>query len=153
VRGRGGIQKRKAGPTRTDRDGDLVMDATTTGDKRRSGRGHLATDTSSRGQSSRRGRGGPTRGDNAGLIKAQSAIIRGLNARDSQATVLESLQIDGLGSSKAASNPDGGVESLLAFLERKASAHDPKAKPVKIKKVCSKLGRGSARGLCTVTVF
>jgi nuclear RNA export factor len=128
------------------------MDATTTGQKHRSGRGHVATDTTSRGRSSGRGRGGSTRGENAGLIKAQSAIIRGLNARDSQATVLESLQIDGFGSSKAASNPDGGLESLLAFLERKANAHDPKAKPVKIKKVCYKLGCGSARGVCTVTV-
>jgi nuclear RNA export factor len=161
IRGRGGIQKRKAGPTRTDRDGDLVMDAATTGEKRRSGRGQLVGDTHFRGQGSGRGRGGPSREGNLGLLKAQSAIIRGLNSKQSQANVLESrttvggttLQIDGLSSSKAASNPDGGVESLLAFLERKASAHDPKSKPVKIKKVCYKLGRGSAQGLCTVAVF
>jgi nuclear RNA export factor len=63
-----------------------------------------------------------------------------------QATVLESritavgpasLRIDGLSSSKAASNPDGGLESLLGFLERKASGLDAKSnRTVKIKKVC-----------------
>jgi nuclear RNA export factor len=53
-----------------------------------------------------------------------------------QANIVEShtgnntLQITGLKSSKAAANPDGGLESLLSFLERKASG------TVKIKKVC-----------------
>jgi len=137
--GRGGIQKRNkaGGPVRVDRDGDLVMDATAAGDKRRSGKGRLEGPTSSRGGG--RGNGGPSRGGNLGTVKAQQAIIRGLETK--QANVLEShittgittLQIDGLGSSKAASNRDGGVESLLAFLERKASGPN---RNVKIKKVC-----------------
>ncbi|TVY22279.1 mRNA export factor [Lachnellula hyalina] len=137
VRGRGGIQKRSkaGGPGRVDRDGDLVMDATAAGDKRRSGKGRLEGPASSRGAG--RGRGGPSRGANFGAVKTQQAIIRGLETR--QANVLESrittggttLQIDGLSSSKAASNPDGGVESLLAFLERKASGPN---RNVKIKK-------------------
>jgi nuclear RNA export factor len=132
--GRGGIQKRNknTGPPRVDRDGDLVMDAAAAGDKRRSGKGRLEGPASSRG--SGRGNGGPSRGGNLGTAKAQQAIIRGLGAK--QANIVEShtgnntLQITGLKSSKAASNPDGGLESLLSFLERKASG------TVKIKKVC-----------------
>ena len=137
--GRGGIQKRNkaGGPVRVDRDGDLVMDATAAGDKRRSGKGRLEGPASSRGAG--RGHGGPSRGGNLGTVKTQQAIIRGLETK--QANVLESrittgvttLQIDGLSSSKAASNRDGGVESLLAFLERKASGPN---RNVKIKKVC-----------------
>lgn len=139
VRSRGGIQKRNkaGGPVRVDRDGDLVMDAIAAGDKRRSGKGRLEGPASSRGAG--RGRGGPSRGANFGAVKTQQAIARGLETR--QANILESrittgsttLQIDGLSSSKAASNPDGGVESLLAFLERKASGPN---RNVKIKKVC-----------------
>lgn len=74
--------------------------------------------------------------------KAQQAILRGLGAR--QAKVLDSritggttLQIDGLKSSKAASNSDGGLESLLGFLERKAAGLDAGSnRAVRIKKVC-----------------
>lgn len=116
------------------------MDAAAAGDKRRSGRGRLDGPSSSRGPG--RSSGGPSRGGNAGVIKAQQAIIRGLGAR--QANVLDSritfggttLQIEGLSSSKAASNPDGGMESLLGFLERKASERKADGSEVKIKKVC-----------------
>jgi nuclear RNA export factor len=139
---RGGIQKRNAGPARVDKDGDLVMDAA--GDKRRSGKGRFE---SPKPHGSGRGSGGSARGGNIATQKAQQAIIRGLGGR--QANVLESritnggtttLQIHGLSSSKAASNPDGGLESLLGFLERKASGLDAKSnRTVKIKKVCSML--------------
>jgi nuclear RNA export factor len=47
------------------------------------------------------------------------------------------LQVDGLKSSKAVSNPDGGLESLLGFLERKAAGLDSASnRAVRIKKVC-----------------
>lgn len=151
MRGRGGVQKRKAGPTRVDKDGDLVMDPTAAADKRRAARSQLGGN-GSRGQGTGRANGGPSsRGGTAGMIKAQQAIIRGLSAKQSQANVLESrittsgtrLQIGGLSSSKAAGNPDGGVESLLAFLERKASGLDNDSnKAVKIKKVCYRFGCG-----------
>lgn len=149
VRGRGGIQKRKAGPTRVDKDGDLVMDPTATADKRRAARSQLGGSGSTRGKGAGRTNGGPSsRGGTAGMIKAQQAIIRGLSSKDSQANVLESrittkgtrLQIGGFFSSKAATNPDGGIESLLAFLERKATGVD--TNPVKIKKVCYRFGHG-----------
>ncbi|KAH8676751.1 putative mRNA export factor MEX67 [Tricladium varicosporioides] len=138
--GRGGIQKRRAaGPVRVDKDGDLVMDPAAAGEKRRSGRGGLDGRVTVRGAG--RDRGGSSRGGISGTLKTQQAIIKGMNAK--QANVLEArvshpgtqLRIDGLAASKAASNPDGGLESLLAFLERKASGHDTASnRSVKIKK-------------------
>ena len=146
--GRGGIQKRRAGtgPVRVDKDGDLVMDAATAADRRKPGKGRLESPAPSKPHGSGRGSGGPVRGTNIGAQKTQQAILRGLGAQ--QANVLESriitggtsLRIDGLNSSKAASNPDGGLESLLAFLERKASGLDAASnRSVKIKKVCFSL--------------
>lgn len=140
VRGRGGIQKRRTGPARVDKDGDLVMDAAN--EKGKAGRGRLDGSSSSRGQTSGRGGKGPARG---GLTsqRAQQAILRGLEG--DQATLLEArrsrgnvtLRVDGLKSSKAASNSDGGLNSLLGFLERKANGLDAKSKKIiKIKKVC-----------------
>ena len=91
----------------------------------------------------------------------QKAIIRGLGSDDAMARVwrqgsrstrplskrmekekdatakgLIQLSVRGLKNSKAASNPDGGIKDLLAFLERKASADMPARETVKIKKVC-----------------
>ncbi|KAH8815064.1 hypothetical protein F5884DRAFT_770939 [Xylogone sp. PMI_703] len=136
--GRGGIQKRRGGSVRVDRDGDLVMDAAAASNRnkttltRHDGRPSPARGGSMTGQ----GRGG------LGSQRSQQAILRGLNTR--QANVLEThisrptsttIRVDGLRSSKAASNADGGLESLLAFLERKASGLDAKSnRTVKIKK-------------------
>jgi nuclear RNA export factor len=146
VRGaaRGGIQKRRGGgPARVDKDGDLVMGAAAAGDLRRSGRGHIEGGTPSKPLGTGRTNSGPSRGGSQGIHRAQQAILRGIESQ--QANVLESrittggttLRVDGLSSSKAAANPDGGLESLLGFLERKASGLDAKSnRLVKIKKVC-----------------
>lgn len=75
------------------------------------------------------------------MHRAQQAILRGIGAQ--QANVRDShivspgttLKVDGLSMSKAAGNADGGLESLLGFLERKAKGHDPN-RVIKIKKVC-----------------
>jgi nuclear RNA export factor len=113
------------------------MDAA--GDKRKPGRGRPESSAASRPS----GRGSPARGGSLATTKGQQAILRGLGG--TQANVLESrittggttIRIDGLSSSKAASNDDGGLSSLLAFLERKASGLDAKSnRVVKIKKVC-----------------
>ena len=48
--------------------------------------------------------------------------------------VLHQISVRGWKQSKAASNRDGGITDLLAFLERKATATDAQA--VKIIKVC-----------------
>jgi nuclear RNA export factor len=147
VRGgaRGGIQKRRGGgPARVDKDGDLVMDAGAAGDKRRAGRGRIEGGAPSKPLGSGRTNSGPSRGGTQGLHRAQQAILRGIDSK--QANILESritsgvaaLRVQGLSSSKAASNPDGGLEALLSFLERKASGLDAKSnRTVKIKKVCS----------------
>ncbi|XMA19548.1 hypothetical protein WAI453_012339 [Rhynchosporium graminicola] len=147
-RGRGGIQKRRnGGPApKIDRDGDLNMDAAVSAaDKPKSGNGSGGRGRgrnpdrpgrSQAGPASRPGGRGNTISD-----RAKQNMIRGLGGK--QANVLESritdgglrLQVSGLSESKAASNPDGGLESLLGFLERKASGLDSKSnRAVKIKK-------------------
>ncbi len=49
---------------------------------------------------------------------------------------LDQISVIGLKQSKAASNPDGGIKDLLAFLERKATGTDPGQEAVRIRKVC-----------------
>lgn len=151
VRGgsRGGIQKRRAGPARVDKDGDLVMDAVASGERRRAGRNQPRATISFNGQATgHQGSGTVRTRGNLGIQRAQQSILRGLGTQ--QASVLESrisdsakgkeavfLLVHGLKSSKAASNPDGGLRDLLGFLERKASGLDAKSnRTVRIKKVC-----------------
>ncbi|CAL3962182.1 unnamed protein product [Diplocarpon coronariae] len=159
--GRGGIQKRRTGgPVPVDRDGDLVMDAAAP-TQARSGRGRMDSTRSARtpsgppgrasggrqsgGRSAQSSRPTPSGRGNYVSEKSKLSVIRGLGA--GQAKVLPSrisveatrLQIGGLNQSKAASNPDGGLESLLGFLERKASALNQSNGAVRIKK-SSKVG-------------
>jgi nuclear RNA export factor len=109
----------------------------------KSGKGRLESPVPTRPQASGRARAPNPRGSNLNTQKAQQAILRGLETK--QANVLDAristsgtaLQVDGLKASKAASNPDGGLESLLGFLERKAAGLDSGSnRAVKIKKVC-----------------
>ncbi|KAI6250487.1 mRNA export factor mex67 [Erysiphe necator] len=133
---RGGIKKRRNGTTRVDKDGDLLMDTFTPGlgiggneKKRRSERGNIQLPISSRSRGSTRLKGE----SKVGGIRSQQAILRG--PRDSQPIFLETLEVIGLKSSKASSHPDGGLESLLGFLERRASGLNAKSNmAVKIKK-------------------
>ncbi|PYH96405.1 mRNA export factor mex67 [Aspergillus ellipticus CBS 707.79] len=119
---RGGIRKRGAA-TRVDREGDLMMDA---GSARNRG-GKKA-----RGESGRSGTTSRTQAAN----KAMDAIQRAISSNsDSQANIrqsgrgsgLEQVMVRGWKQSKAASNRDGGLESLIAFLEKKLSTPDSKA--------------------------
>ena len=153
---RGGIQKRNATPTRTDKDGDAVMGSTSGS---RGGRG-----ASIRGSAQKRRQGTPdtlearisgrsarTRLDTSVIEKA---VLRGVSSSDlpsrgsrvsarlsrnksldqNSRDGLEQLKVWGLKNSRVLSNPDGGVGDLIAFLERKATHSDSAA--VKIKKVC-----------------
>lgn len=138
---RGGIKKRKNCPTRVDRDGDMMMDAaglagsevnanksSRVPNKRSSG-----GPSSNRPGASGRAKGGSNRAPKPGIHRAQQAILRGIGAQ--QANILQTLEVTGLSLSKASNNADGGLESLLGFLERKASCIDSKGnRPVKIKK-------------------
>lgn len=161
---RGGIQKRRTGQAKVDKDGDLVMDPVVSFDTSGAGRGYSEGSRPFRSRATIRGgqSAGTSRG-NLSAQQAQQAIIRGLESQ--QANVLESrvshgafpahivgsskstrrhvdhsppqLRIRGLRDSKAASNPDGGVKDLLNFLERKASSLDAEnRKGVRIQKVC-----------------
>jgi len=126
----GGIRKR--GPTRTDRDGDMDMDGARGGKR---GRG----DT---GRSSASGRP-QARERNLDLL--QKAVSAG---KDSQANIvrqgkisggstLEQFSVRNWKDSKAATNRDGGVESLIAFLERRMNASTKSGPRARITKVCS----------------
>lgn len=127
----GGIRKR--GKVRTDRDGDMDMDGP---DARAGKRGRGSGGRSLAGRSQAHGR--------AGAI--ENAIISTQDIKETQATIrrtqkttgskLEQFSIHGWKQSKAASNRDGGVESLVAFLERRLNAQS-KGPRVKITKVCS----------------
>ncbi|RAL00497.1 mRNA export factor mexA [Aspergillus ibericus CBS 121593] len=118
---RGGIRKRGA-TARVDREGDLMMDAGSTRN-----RGKKA-----RGDSGRSSGAGRTQAAN----KAMDAIQKAISSNtDSQANIrqggrgsgLEQVIVRGWKQSKAASNRDGGLESLIAFLEKKLSSPDSKA--------------------------
>lgn len=174
--GRGGIQKRRAGPLKVDKDGDLVMDQELGVEMVGRGVGRSEDSRSSRGRAAGRGgQGSGTSRSNFLAQQTQQAIIRGLESH--QANVLESrisqgaisgrggssrkdgqrdpqaplvsLRVRGLKESKAASNPDGGLKDLLSFLERKATGLDVEHnKPVRIKKVCFMSRSRNVQGSC-----
>ncbi len=156
---RAGIHKRRNGPIKVDQDGDLEMGVATGSGK---GRGSRARGTNHERRSGEaNGHGG--RGALKGGISsdaAQKAILRGMGsgaavtkgsrnglnmakimrevARQDKGQdrreALHQLSVTGWKQSMAASNPDGGVGDLLAFLERKAIF--PDARAVRIIKVC-----------------
>ncbi|PQE29685.1 TAP domain-containing protein [Rutstroemia sp. NJR-2017a WRK4] len=131
----GGIAKRRAGgPTRIDKDGDLDMDAVTGANARKAGKPGVEGSIPTRPRADRRGGMKSTgRGGNLTMQRTQAAILRGMDSQ--QTNILVTLWVKGLKDSKAASNSDGGHQSLVQFLERKASSLDAKSnKTVKIKK-------------------
>lgn len=129
---RGGIRKR--GPTRTDREGDIDMDG---GGGRGRGKRGRGGDLGRHQISSR-----PQVQDKT-LNAIQQAITR---SSDNQANIrqtrtggpLEQISVRGWKQSRAKTQRDGGVDSLLGFLERKLASPDPKASSrAKITKVCA----------------
>ncbi|KAJ9157701.1 mRNA export factor mex67 [Pleurostoma richardsiae] len=125
--GRGGIQKRRGGAPRVDRDGDLVMDTTTT-NAAKSGSGFNKPPTGPARRGGGRG-GAPMKTASklqqnlirqlGGDVSSLSSRVGGSRGPRSPNTTM--LKVYGLKGSKAASNPDGGHKSLVEFLERKAS--------------------------------
>ncbi|EEP81802.1 conserved hypothetical protein [Uncinocarpus reesii 1704] len=121
---RGGIRKRGAGP-RVDKDGDLDMSV---------GRGR----TRGRGDWSRRATPSQKHGAGAkdrvldslqkaifNTTTAQANIKRGRTSGMAIDGELSQLRVRGWKGSRAASNSDGGIESLVAFLEKKATPTHP----------------------------
>ncbi|KAI4720879.1 hypothetical protein E4T48_02847 [Aureobasidium sp. EXF-10727] len=117
----GGIAKRK------DRDGDLVMDPTA---RARPGGG--INKGAKAGASKTRGAKPGARGPGfekrlASHVGGDSAAVRTRPSRG-----LEELRVTGQKNSKAASNPDGGLSSLIVWIEKRASLKAKRA--VKVKK-------------------
>lgn len=141
---RGGIRKR--GPTRTDRDGDMDMDASGARAKRnradKSALGGRAAGTGVGG----RAVGAGNRAQARNKPRDTDLIQRAIYSADSQANIqrnkrktggdLEQFSVRGWKSSKAASNRDGGLESLIAFLERRMNSFIKSGPRAKITKVC-----------------
>ncbi|KAJ5911825.1 uncharacterized protein N7473_001128 [Penicillium subrubescens] len=142
---RGGIRKR--GPIRTDRDGDMDMDAPGGRGGKRGGRGGPGRPTGS-GSGSGAGVGRPARsgGDRPqARDKTLEAIQKAIsNTRDSQVSIrqgknaapsnLELFSVLGWKESKVSSHRDGGVENLIAFLERRMNAHSKSGPRARITK-------------------
>ena len=145
---RGGIARRgrTSGP-RGDRDGDVDMDSSTGGRPNKSGAGINKSSNSSNRRGNTRSAAPPK--SNA---KLQQNLAKHLNAnptdlKDAPSAARMSannttLIVTGLKSSKATSNADGGVKSLLQFLERKATQLKGSGRPVTIKKVCQGIPTG-----------
>jgi len=121
----GAIAKRKG---RTDRDGDLVMDPTA---RARPGGG--INKGGKAGAPKPRGAKPGARG--AGFEKQLASHVGGSSTavRTRPSRGLEELRITGHKSSKAASNTDGGLSSLIVWVEKRASLKAKRA--VKVKKV------------------
>ncbi|KAJ4271903.1 nuclear mRNA export, poly(A)+RNA binding protein [Fusarium torreyae] len=126
---RGGISKRKAG--RIDGDGDLDMDSAGRRAKK------TATADTKPGRSGTRAstRGGPSKNAQNVLKHLSNGTASSLASRISSAssgkgpktrsqdmTGLKMLRVGGLKESKAATNPGGGLNDLLGFMERKAGS-------------------------------
>ncbi|KAK4101724.1 hypothetical protein N658DRAFT_425140 [Parathielavia hyrcaniae] len=115
-----GVGKRRATP-RTDRDGDVSMDSITsakipTGPSAQSTRG---------GRGSRGGRPSRTSSRFAQNVRNYVSEQDGASRNPKSQFNKVFIKIHGLKDSKAASNSDGGLRSLLEFLERKSSHERP----------------------------
>lgn len=132
---------------RPDRDGDVTMDIAV------KGRGRVGKSTPpptpGRDLSSRVSRGGGSRGGGRGSLlsdKSRSAIARHVASNDvsmreprtsAPRAGLVELKITGWEKSKASGDADGGVSSLIRWMEKKASHRlGSRTREVKIKKVC-----------------
>ncbi|OAA73255.1 mRNA export factor mex67 [Cordyceps fumosorosea ARSEF 2679] len=120
---RGGIQKKRAGPTKIDGDGDLDMESAA----RRSAKSAGAQSSGGQARPNTRSSAKTARGTSRtaqNLLKhLANGDIGDVPSRPTRGKpALSYLRVYGLKQSKAATNPDGGVKDLLNFLERKASA-------------------------------
>jgi len=113
----GGITKRR-GNVGTDRDGDVSMDApaggSANGRPNPTGRGNRGAARGSRGTTRTSSRIAQNVKNYIGDHGQVGQLPKGQFNR-------ATLKVHGLKDSKAANNPDGGLRSLVDFIERKAS--------------------------------
>lgn len=150
---RGGIQKRGRASTRADGDGDLDMDSAGARAKKNTPADSNTTRTrpSTRAATSLNAKGPSrtaqnvlkhlTNGSASSLASRVSGAASGKGkgkGRQQDMSGLSVLRVGGLKQSKAASNPGGGLDDLLAFMERKASSFltGRHKRNIAIKKVC-----------------
>lgn len=123
--------------TKADRDGDLAMDGPI---KARGGRVGKSSGSANARKDLTAGKG------KGGILSAanQRAILKHAGAGDvatkgpktAPSRGLAELKVTGWNKSKASTNPDGGVSSLVTWLEKKASNRlSSRVRTVKIKKV------------------
>lgn len=152
---RGGIAKRGRAAPRVDRDGDLDMGAAS-GARSGGGLNKTANASSRRGNPRSTGPKSNSRlqqnldrhlGDTSQIPRAPTAPRAAVSTT--------TLIVGGLKSSKAATNADGGVKSLVEFVEKKATHIKRKdasatgtrgsVRPVLVKKVCQGIRDGYGR--------
>jgi len=142
---RGGIAKRR-GTARADKDGDLVMDSSSRGD--RGGRGGISKAKpkapAARDSTTRSGRAPRSTVNTTRLAQELHKNVASGEGTIRAPRGLEELRITGWTNSKAATSSDGGVTSLITWLERKATLKSNNKRPVKVKKVCQHLTTGSS---------
>ncbi|KAK4990487.1 nuclear mRNA export, poly(A)+RNA binding protein [Elasticomyces elasticus] len=114
---RGGVARRRGNPLRPDRDGDLVMDSSAASAR---GRGKIrksrGSDSTGRDVGARPSRGG------INTTRLQKEIIRHVLPCDAVMRAAPAGPRSGRWTnSKASDSNDGGVSSLIIFLEKKAS--------------------------------
>lgn len=123
--------------TKADRDGDLAMDGPAKG---RGGRVGKSSGTNARKDlTAGKGKGGILSAANqrAILKHAGAGDVAMKGSKSVPSRGLTELRVSNWNKSKASTNPDGGVSSLITWLEKKASNRlSSKVRTVKIKKVC-----------------
>jgi len=144
---RGGIRKR-GGPTRTDRDGDMDMDASgsrvkkTRPDGGRSALGGRVSGAGAGGRAAGSGNRTQARDKNVDLIQRAIASTESqANIRQSKRNAgkpkekLEMFSVRGWKDSKASTNKDEGREALVAFLERRMNSFTKSGPRIRITQV------------------
>lgn len=156
----GGIQKQSSNGPRVDRDGDLVMNSTSSAGRSRGGNQKVPLRNSGQAAHSTRS---TTRSNGKIDVSKQTinpgklhkAIARALGgdrgkrksdrgitsllkeASEGVGVGYDLISVRGWANSKASSNPDGGVRDLVSFLQRKASHPQAVNEMAEIKKVCN----------------
>jgi nuclear RNA export factor len=126
--------------TKADRDGDLAMDGPVKGRGGRVGKSSGGPAKNARKDlTAGKGKGGILSAANqrAILKHAGTGDVAMKGSKSVPSRGLTELKVTNWKKSKASTNPDGGVSSLITWLEKKASNRlGSRVRSVKIKKVC-----------------